>query len=208
MTRNAMRKPTAWAGCLVLVAGMAGCRVHVDQNASGDNQKVQVDTPFGGVHVNTNPLTAEDLGFPAYPGATAVKSDQHQSADVQLGFGQWALRVKVASYQTSDSQDKVTDFYRKGLGRYGDVITCKNNSPVGTPAVTSQGLTCAEEQNHGNNINAGSFHSGSGNFELKAGSKRHQHIVGFDDPQDGKTQFVLVLLDLPAGTDSGAGKSD
>jgi hypothetical protein len=43
---------------------------------------------------------------------------------------------------------------------------------------------------------------------LKAGSKRHQHIVGFEDPSDGKTRFALVALDLPAAVDSSSGKSD
>ncbi len=38
-----------------------------------------------------------------------------------------------------------------------------------------------------------------GGFQLKAGSKRHQHIIGFQDTENGKTRFALVALDLPAG---------
>jgi len=49
---------------------------------------------------------------------------------------------------------------------------------------------------------------GKGDLELKAGSKRHQHIVGFESPRDGKTRFAMVALDLPAGVESGSGKSD
>jgi hypothetical protein len=41
---------------------------------------------------------------------------------------------------------------------------------------------------------------------LKAGSKRRQHIVGFEDPKDGETRFALVALTLPF--DSDKGKSD
>jgi hypothetical protein len=116
----------------------------------------------------------------------------------------------VASYQTSDSKDRVSDFYKKALDRYGDVITCKDNYPVGTPTTTSQGLTCADSDKNGQKIkvDAGDFHYNGSGTELKAGSKRHQHIVGFKEPQDGKTQFALVSLDLPAETDSGSGKSD
>jgi hypothetical protein len=192
------------------VAGMTGCRVHVDKSANGEDKKVQVDTPFGGVHVNTDQLTAADLGLPGYPGAAAVKSDEHQSADVHLGFGRWKLRVKVASYETPDSRDKVAAFYKKAMDRYGSVITCKGNSPVGAPETTSQGLTCADDENHGHkiNVNAGNFHSGSDGLELKAGSKRHQHILSFDNSSDGKTQFSLVMLDLPASGDSSQEKSD
>jgi len=49
---------------VVLAAGMAGCRVHVDKDANGQEKNVQIDTPFGGVHVNTDQTTAADLGLP------------------------------------------------------------------------------------------------------------------------------------------------
>ena len=42
-----------------------------------------------------------------------------------------------------------------------------------------------------------------GGLQLKAGSKRHQHILGFQDTQNGKTRFALVALDLPAAVDGG-----
>jgi hypothetical protein len=46
-------------------------------------------------------------------------------------------------------------------------------------------------------------------LELKAGSRRHQHIVGFESQKDGKTRFALVALDLPAGLDNNSvAKSD
>jgi hypothetical protein len=195
---------------LALAGGVAGCRVHVDKDANGEDKKVQVDTPFGGVHVNTDQTTATDLGLQVYPGAVAVKNDdKHKSADVHIGFGEWELRVRAVSYETTDSQDKVLEFYKKGLGRYGDVITCKGNAPVGTPAATRQGLTCADnDKNSKVQIDQGDYHVGKGNLELKAGSKRRQHIVGFEDSKIGKTRFALVALDLPNMSDSGSGTSD
>ena len=36
--------------------------------------------------------------------------DNHKSADVHLGFGEWQLRVRAVSYETPDSEDKVTAF--------------------------------------------------------------------------------------------------
>src|ERR1700674_2166285 len=75
--------------------GLAGCRVHVDKDSNGKEKNVQVDTPFGGVHVNTDQTSASDLGLPVYPGADQIKDDDnHKSADVHLGFGEWQLRVK------------------------------------------------------------------------------------------------------------------
>jgi hypothetical protein len=158
---------------------------------------VQVDTPFGGVHVNTDQTSASDLGMPVYPGARLVTDDdKHKSADVHLGFGDWQLRVKAVSYGSTDSKEKVAAFYKKALSRYGDVITCDGNSPIGTPVATREGLTCADNDSKGKvHLDKHDFRQ---DFQLKAGSKRHQHIVGFEDPKNGQTRFALVALDLPA----------
>lgn len=208
MNLDATRKAVTLAVGLALAAGMAGCRVHVDKDANGQDKKVQVDTPFGGVHVNTNQTTAADLGLPVYPGATVAKDkDDDKSADVHLGFGEWELRVRTVSYETPDSEDKVTTFYKKAMGRYGDVITCRGESPVGTPVATSEGLGCADDK-HGGHVNIGHGENGKDSLELKAGSRRHQHILGFEGSKDKQTRFALVALDLPAVVESGSGKSD
>lgn len=202
-------KATSIGVGLALAAGLAGCRVHVNKGANGEDKTVQVDTPFGGVHVNTDQVTASDLGLPLYPGAQMVKDDdKHKSADVHMGFGEWQLRVRAVSYATGDSQDQVVAFYKKALGRYGDVILCRNNAPVGTPANTSEGLTCAETKNTNVHVDEDDFGSGNGNLQLKAGSRRHQHIVGFESGKAGKTRFALVALDLPAAAVGSSDKSD
>jgi hypothetical protein len=205
-----MRGATTLVVGLALAAGMTGCRVHVDKNSNGDEKTVQVDTPFGGVHVNTDQTTAADLGLPVYPGAQPTKSDdKHKSADVHLGFGEWELRVRAVSYDSADSQEQVTAFYKKALAHYGDVITCQGNSPVGTPTTTSEGLNCADDKESGNvKIDRGDYGASKNSLELKAGSKRHQHIVGFENPKDTRTRFALVALDLPAAVEKGSGKSD
>ena len=209
LRRNNIGKATGLLAGLALLAVLSGCRVHVDKGANGEDKNVQVDTPFGGVHVNTNQTTAADLGLPVYPGAETVSDDdKHKSADVHLGFGEWELRVRAVSYATPDSQDKVLAFYKKALGRYGDVITCQGNNPVGTPVTTSEGLTCADDKGNNVKIDRGDYGSSKNGLELKAGSKRHQHIAGFEEPKDGKTRFALVALDLPAGADKGGDKSD
>jgi hypothetical protein len=207
MKRNPIAHAAGLLACLALAAGVAGCRIHVDKDANGQEKNVQVDTPFGGVHVNTDQTTAADLGLPAYPGAQLVKDkDDHQSADVHMGFGEWELRVRAVSYETPDNKDQVVAFYKKALGRYGDVITCENNAPVGTPTQTAEGLTCADDSHHHHvDVEAGSYNTSNDGLQLKAGSERHQHIMGFDSPENGQTRFELVALDLP---DVDVGKSN
>ena len=197
-----MRKTACLLAALIAIAGIAGCRVNVDKGSNGENKKVQVDTPFGGVHVNTDTVTASDLGLPVYPGATQVQNDDNnKSADVHLGFGECQLRVRVVSYTSPDPQDKVVAFYKQELGRYGQVITCQDNNPIGTPTQTPEGLTCADDRKH-TNVNMG------GGIQLKAGSKRHQHIVGFEKSKSGQTRFSMVALDLPADGSAATGTSD
>jgi hypothetical protein len=196
---------------LAILVGATGCRVHVEKGASGEDKNVQVDTPFGGVHVNTDQTSAADLGLPAYPGSQIVTDkDNDKSADIHLGFGEWQLRVKAVNYATADSQDKVIAYYKQALGRYGDVILCQDDKPVGKPDVTTEGLTCTNSGKNGVNVKVGGDDwkkdldevQGDDGLQLKAGSQHHQHIIGFDKPVGGQTRFSLVAIDLPSGVGS------
>lgn len=208
MLRTRISALPALVATLALLALLAGCRINVDKGENGQDKKVQIDTPFGGIHVDTDKTTALDVGLPVYPGAQMVRDDNHKSVDVHMGFGDWEMRVRAVSYATPDSRDKVLAFYKKALGSYGNVITCQNHQPVGAPAETLEGLSCSEDD-HGSDGNVQMHHSySSGDLELKAGSRRHQHIVSFDKNQDGQTRFALVWLDLPVNPDSHSDQSD
>jgi len=167
-----------------------GCRVQVDKAKNGDDKNVKIDTPMGGLHVRTDQMTAADVGLPVYPGAQVFSDHNDKPADIHMGFGKWQLRVKVVSYQTSDSQDKVLGFYHKNLGRYGDVIECRGDDVVGTPTTTSEGLTCSNSKSEHVNVNE------KDELSLRAGSKHHQHIVGIKNSGSG-TKFSMVELELP-----------
>jgi len=176
-----------------MMATMTGCRI--DTNKDNGNEKVKIATPFGGMQVKTDDASVEQgLGLPIYPGATLVKKHDKDggAADVNLSFGKFQLRVKAASYRTPDAPDKVQAYYKDALKRYGTVIMCSNDKPVGTPTMTDEGLTCDNAKSHAE-ADAG---DNSGKIQLKAGSKQHQHIVGID-PEGSGTKFGVVALDLP-----------
>jgi hypothetical protein len=178
----------------------------VETDKHGDGKDVKIETPFGGMQVKTNDADVlASIGLPGYPGARPARKhgDEDGSADVNIGFGGLQLRVKAAEYRTDDPPDKVEAFYRNGLRRYGDVIECRNNSAVGSPMRTAEGLTCDSEHSNRISVEGDSKHE----LELKTGSKRYQHIVAIDSTggaDGGGTKFSLVLLDLPG--DFGSGK--
>jgi hypothetical protein len=180
---------------------MSGCRIENDKHGDADN--VKIATPFGGMTVKTNDSAVIDgLGLPVYPGAELVKKKDKNdgAADINMSFGSFTLRVKAASYKSNDSPDLVTAFYRKALGRYGDVIECQNDRPVSSQTKTAEGLTCADDQKNHIKVD----NDVSGKMELKAGSKQHQHIVGID-PDGSGTKIGLVALDLPGHLTVGDG---
>lgn len=184
----------AWIAASALLLAV-GCRIQVDKNDNGKDKNVKIDTPLGGLHVRTNQTSAADVGLPAYPGAQiSTDSDGDKAADVHMGFGEWQLRVKVVTYTTPDSQDKVVAFYQKALGRYGDVIQCEGDRAVGSPSATREGLDCSDDKSK-----AHVRISDDAQMSLKAGSRHHQHIFAIQKHDGTGTKFALVELQLPEG---------
>lgn len=177
------------------IAMASGCRIETHKHGKDDN--VNIATPFGGMSVKTNDSVVQGgVGLSVYPGAELIKKEDGKdhdngAADVNLTFGSFHLGVKALSYQSADSPDKVTAFYRQDMAKYGTVILCRDHHAVGTPVKTQEGLGCDIDGKNGVHVNE----SGTKD-ELKAGSKQHQHIVAIE-PKDGGTKIGLVSLELP-----------
>lgn len=195
-----MRHPVAVLLCIPVVLSLSGCYISKTNGKDGAKENVAIETPLGGLHIKTDSLKAIDVGLPEYPGAVRVNKHggDNDSADVNLSFGSFQLHVKAMEYQSSDPQQKILEFYKKALGRYGEVLECRDHQPVGKPVRTSEGLTCQDDSKGGNIHTTES----SSSLELKAGSKQHQHIVGLESETATGTKFGLVSLDLPRN-DSG-----
>jgi hypothetical protein len=182
----------------MVIAFVGGCKVQVNKSKDGEEQNVKIATPFGAIAVNQDQTSPAELGLPAYPGAVQdMTGEGSKSAKVDMGFGSWKLRVKVAHFATADRQDQVIAFYRQALSQYGSVIECAGNKTVGIPASTSEGLTCEDSDSHSGE------HGGPGGLQLKAGSRHHQHLVLFKDASGSQTHFSLIALDLPHGFENG-----
>jgi hypothetical protein len=187
----------AAAACILL----AGCRISHNKHGDGDN--VQMSTPFGSMHIKTDKdANIAGIGLTPYPGAVPVKEhdgNKNDAADINLNFGDFHLGVKAATFQTSDSPDKVEAFYRKDMAHYGDVLKCQGDRAIGQPARTAEGLTCSDDHGrHEIHVNAD---ADGDQIELRAGSPGHMHLAGIKS-KDGGTRIGLVELDLPSHHDA------
>jgi hypothetical protein len=170
---------------LVLLALLGACSIHTEKEANGQDKKVDIKTPFAEIHVGSD-TSAQDAGIALYPGARPKQdaNDQHR-ANVQIGGKDFGVKVIAATYLSDDPPQKVIDFYRKDLGKYGNVLECP------------KGL----KENHGNKDDEGELrcdNSGSsepGKLTLAVGIPARQHIVAVK-PDGNGTEFSTVFVQV------------
>ncbi|MGO8793345.1 MAG: hypothetical protein ACLQLC_00850 [Candidatus Sulfotelmatobacter sp.] len=179
--------------CIAMAAATAtlmllpACSVNVKKEANGQDKQVDINSPFGGIHVNKQ-ADASDTGLAVYPGARLRQEGSDgsdKSANVNIsGFG-YGIKVVALDYESDDSPAKVLAFYRDQLKKYGNnVLECHTSGlnldmKMDSHDSSSNDLNCGNE--HGNNI------------ELKAGRKDDQHIVEVESRGKG-TKFALVYV--------------
>ena len=173
---------------LTIVATFLAVGCSINERKSGDREKVDIRSPLGGMKVETN-IDPKDVGLAIYPGARIKPSEEanrDKSANVNIDTPFFKLKVVALDYLSDDSPEKVIDFYKKDMARYGKVITC-TGAAQGTPVEHREGdfklrLNCDDV--------------GSGNStELKAGEGSSQHIVGVS-PNGKGSEFGVVYIQL------------
>jgi hypothetical protein len=183
-----MRKTDRTSFVLIagLVLALPACSINVKKGNDGDDKRVDISTPVGGIHVSKGADVA-DTGLTVYPGAWAKpegSDGSDKSANVNISSFGYGLRVVALEYQSNDSPGKLVAFYKDQLKKYGDVLECHVNDfdvnmDVKNSDHSSDQLTCSG--------------SGGSSIELKVGTRENQHIVAVRP--DGKgSSFALVYL--------------
>src|SRR5580692_1120367 len=165
---------------------LPGCSVNVKKEKNGEDKRVDISTPVGGIHVSKD-ANAGDVGPAVYPGARLKQKDggDDKNANVDIsGFG-FGLKVVALEYESDDTPDKLIAFYRDQLKKYGNsILECHTahldvNANVKDSDHNSHELTC--EGSSGSNV------------ELKVGTKENQHIVAVE-PEGKGSSFSLVYV--------------
>ena len=181
---------TVLAACLLALLTLSGCSVNVKNGENGEDKKVDIETPIGGIHVDNN-ANARDTGLPVYPGARLKEKEENgeeKSANVNISSGRFGLKVVAVEYLSNDPPAKLIAYYHAQLKKYGNVLECHTTHEGSDVDVypgggdDSKELKC-EGDNSGKVV------------ELKVGTKQNQHIVSIQPADNGKgSDFALVYV--------------
>jgi hypothetical protein len=180
---------TMLVACLLALLAIVGCSVNVKKGENGEDKKVDIETPIGGIHVDNNG-NARDTGLPVYPGARLKEKDgngEEKSANVNISSGRFGLKVVAVEYLSNDPPAKLIAYYHDQLKRYGKVLECHAAHDGSDVDVHPGGDDPKELKCEGDN---------SGKVvELKVGTKQNQHIVSIRPADNGKgSDFALVYV--------------
>lgn len=188
---------------------VSGCSIHHDRakNEEGNekDKNVEIKTPLGGMKVTTDNVDAKDTGLAVYPGATLRPSDNKdgdKKANVNINTPWFGLKVVALEYETPDTQEKVWDFYKKELSKYGKVLECKPGSPdLNIEKKDKEDLTCKDSDVHINGGHSKAVMISKEEWQLKVGTQNRQRVVGIKQ-KDGKTNFALVYVNTRGERDT------
>lgn len=171
--------PTASVVCL---CAFAGCSVSTDDK--GDKHDVDIRTPLGSIKVHEGNTNVEDTGLSLYPGARPKNDsdDRDRGAHVDVTTSVVGVKVVALKFQSDDAPDKVLAFYRKEMGKYGNVVDCTGGSDWSHSHERSAPVSC-DPTDPGHDYRE----------ELKVGTENNQRIVAIK-PNGNGSEFALVYV--------------
>ncbi len=129
---------------------------------------------------------AKDVGLPLYPGSRRHKDKDDDSPGANFGLwgGGSGFKLAVLKMESDDSPDRIADYYKKKLSKFGKVLDCSHASPANAGSDkddNSKQLTCADDK------------PDKGGLLFKSGTKADQHLVAIQAAPHGSL-FQLVHL--------------
>jgi hypothetical protein len=131
---------------------------------------------------------AKDIGLPLYPGARRHKDKNDDSPGVNFGLwgGGSGVKLAVLKLESDDSPEKIADYYKKKLSKYGKVLDCSHppdnaNDSSDKDDDNAKPLTCGSDKPEKNGL------------LFKSGTRSNQHLVSIEpNPPTNGSLFQLV----------------
>jgi hypothetical protein len=166
-------------------------------NAQGqqpDNGKkdpnLDVHSSVGDLHMGKD-ADARSAGLPLYPGAH-LRPDEPDSDALNFGVltESFGVKLVIAKYGSDDAPNKVVDFYREKLKRYGKVLECHSSERSGNAHLDVHD----QKQQPSKQLKCEGDNTGPVT-ELKVGTEDNEHVVAIEPSHTGKgTIFALVYM--------------
>jgi len=136
---------------------------------------------------------SKDIGLPLYPGARRHKDKDEDSAGVN--FGLWGsgsgMKLAVLKMESDDSTEKIADFYKKKLSKYGKVLDCSRPSPA--DAANKSGSSDDSDKSN-KPLTCGDEKPDKGGLLFKSGTQQDQHTVAIQPGPQGGSLFQLIRV--------------
>jgi hypothetical protein len=169
-----------------------GCASFAAPQQSDNDQDKHLDihSSAGDLHVGGD-ADAQKAGLPLYPGARLRHDKDSDNANVGLLTDAFGIKFVIAKYESDDSPEKIIDYYRKRLEKYGKVVECHTKDHEDMHADFDDN---DDDSDHGPKEVKCEGDTGGPITELKVGTERNQHVVSIE-PQEGHgSKFTLVYV--------------
>jgi hypothetical protein len=165
------------------------CSVNVKDHKDGGSDKVDIETPVGGIHVNDE-ANVRDTGLTVYPGARQKEKGtdgDNNSANVNISSSFFGVKVVAIEYESDDPPEKVLPFYQDQLRKFGHVVQCRTTKLGGDFTMHTSANTDSSREVRCEGSDSGSV------VELKVGTEANQHMVSVE-PKGKGSDFALVYV--------------
>jgi hypothetical protein len=136
---------------------------------------------------------ARDIGLPLYPGARRHidKDSDSPGVNFDLWGGGSGFKLAVLKMESDDSADKLADYYKKHLSKFGKVLDCSHPSP----SDSSSDKDAKGKDDNSKPLTCGDDKPDKGGLLFKSGSKSDQHLVAIQpNPSGHGSLFELVHM--------------
>jgi hypothetical protein len=163
------------------------------QDSDSHDKNFDVRSSVGDLHVGDD-ADAKKVGVPLYPGAKLKDDDKNRDqANFAVLTEAFGMKLIVANYVSNDDPEKILDFYRDKLKRYGKVLECHSEKHGGNVDVNEGDNDNDKDSSKSKELKCDEK---SGPVtELKVGTEDNQRIVAVEPRDSNKgTNFALVYV--------------